>query len=344
MHFWSLLMSIFSHPGKCIGLVLAVAFVLQTPAHAVTFKIATLSPEGSGWMKLLREGTRKITEQTNGEVKFKIYPGGVMGDDKAVLRKIRVGQLHGAVLTAGGLVQTYPDIVLYNLPWMCRDNQEVDLVRSALDEQLIAGLRNKKFVGFGFAEVGFAYPMTQQAVTSVAQMRQRKVWTPDNDQGALEAFAAFDISPIPLPISDVLGGLQTGLIDSIGSPPIGTIALQWHTQVQYGLELPLIYVYGTLAMADRAFAKLSPAHQEIVREHLSAAVQAVDRSARNDHNSAKQAISNQGIEWLTPSSDEMSQWLQLASKARAATVADGHISEDLYQQVEVLLQQHRAGG
>ncbi|MEM9621756.1 MAG: TRAP transporter substrate-binding protein DctP, partial [Pseudomonadota bacterium] len=156
--------------------------------------------------------------------------------------------------------------------------------------------------------------------------------------------AAFDISPIPLPISDVLGGLQTGLIDSVGSPPIGTIALQWHTQVQYGLELPLIYVYGTLAMADRAFGKLSEDHQAIVRKHLSAAVQAVDRSARNDHLSARQAITNQGIDWLTPNDEEMAQWLDLADKAREATVADGYISADLYEQVEMLLQQHREGG
>ncbi|MEM9623699.1 MAG: TRAP transporter substrate-binding protein DctP, partial [Pseudomonadota bacterium] len=171
-------MSIFKQHYQLLGLL--VAFLLAPAAHAVTFKIATLSPEGSGWMKVLRDSTRAIEAETDGEVKFKIYPGGVMGDDKAVLRKIRVGQLHGAVLTAGGLVQTYPDIVLYNLPLMFRNNDEVDHVRAALDEQLMTGLHKKKFVGFGFAEVGFAYPMTQEAATSVAQMRELKVWTPDN--------------------------------------------------------------------------------------------------------------------------------------------------------------------
>ncbi len=337
-------MSIFRSVVKAGGCLVLTALVLNSPlAHAVTFKIATLSPEGSGWMKVLRERTGAIEARTGGEVKFKFYPGGVMGDDKAVLRKMRVGQLHGAVLTSGGLVQAYPDIALYNLPLMFRDNTEVDHVRDIMDQALIDGLRQKKYVGFGFAEVGFAYPMTQQPVTSVGQMRQRKVWTPDNDQGALEAFAAFDISPIPLPIADVLAGLQTGLIDSIGSPPIGTIALQWHTQVQYGLEVPLIYVYGTLAMAERAFNRLSDAHQAVVTEELGAAVRAVNDSARKDHLSAKQAISNQGISWLSPSEEEMSEWLTLAADARSATVEDGHISADLYDRVQALLQAHRAG-
>ncbi len=85
-----------------VGLLVLAA----TPVHAVVFKIATVSPDGSAWMKLLREAASDITTRTEGRVTFKFYPGGIMGDDKAVLRKIRARQLHGAILTAGGLNQT----------------------------------------------------------------------------------------------------------------------------------------------------------------------------------------------------------------------------------------------
>ena len=322
-----------------------IAGLMLAPAtHAVTLKLATLSPEGSGWMKVLRKHAGNIEQRTNGEVKFKLYPGGVMGDDKAVLRKIRVGQLHGAVMTAGGLVQIFPDVVLYNLPLMFRNDAEVDYVRQHLDAELMRRMEEKKFVGFGFAEVGFAYPMMQDPATSVGQLRERKVWSPDNDPGALKAYQAFNISPIPLPIADVLAGLQTGLIDSIGSPPIGAIALQWHTQIQYALEVPLIYTYGTLAISQRAFKKLDASQQAIVREELSAAVEAANASARADHLSAKAAITNQGIEWLTPNEGELAEWHALAEKASQATVDDGYISADLYQQVKSLLATYRNGG
>ena len=203
---------------------------------ATTLKIATLSPEGTGWMIELRKAAKNIRERTNDEVKLKIYPGGVMGDDKAVLRKLRVGQLHGAAMTSGGVLQPYPDIALYNLPLVFRNAQEVDYVRARLDEKLMAGLRENKFVGFGLAEVGFAYPMMKDPITAVDQFQNRRVWAPDNDPGALKAYASFNISPVPLPIADVLTGLQTGLIDTIGSPSIGAIALQWHTQVDYALS------------------------------------------------------------------------------------------------------------
>ncbi|MDG2277580.1 MAG: TRAP transporter substrate-binding protein DctP [Pseudomonadales bacterium] len=317
--------------------------VLAIPTQAVTFKIATLSPEGSSWMKLLRHHAKAIGDQTGGEVKFKFYPGGVMGDDKAVMRKMRVGQLHGAVITSGGLAQHYGDIAVYNMPMMFRDETEVDHVRKTMDDVLMAGLRQKKFVGFGFAEVGFAYPMSQVAASAILEVRKRKVWVPDNDPASLRAFEAFKIAPIPLPIADVLAGLQTGLIDSIASPPIGAIALQWYTQIEHVIDLPLMYVYGLFAIGERPFNRLSPEHQKIVERELRAAVAAADGSARRDHESAKTALTNQGINWITPSAAELQDWNSLASAARQRVVDAGLVTADVYNEIELLLTDFRAG-
>jgi TRAP-type C4-dicarboxylate transport system substrate-binding protein len=310
-------------------------------AQAATLKIATESPDGTVWMKMLRKHGKAIEQRTDGAVKLKFYPGGVMGDSKAVMRKMRVGQLHGAVMTAGGMIQTYPDIALYNMPMLFQSNDEIDHVRAQLDASLMAGLRQNKFVGFGLAEVGFAYPMTQQPAVSVSQMRGLKVWTPDNDLGSLHAFEAFSIAPIPLPMSDVLAGLQTGLIDSVAAPPVGTIALQWHTQVEHALELPLLYIYGLFVMAEKPFEKLTPEQQLVVSEELRGAVRAADASARRDHISAKQALGNQGIEWRKPSRVELDEWLNLASQARERLIDSGYVSAELYQQALNLLAEFR---
>jgi TRAP-type C4-dicarboxylate transport system substrate-binding protein len=324
-------------------LLTLLCFLVVAPSQAVTFKIATLSPEGSSWMKLLRQHAKNIGEQTDGEVKFKFYPGGVMGDDKAVVRKMRVGQLHGAVITSGGLAQNYPDVAVYNMPMMFRDEAEIDHVRKTMDDVLMAGLRQNKFVGFGFAEVGFAYPMSQVAASAIADVRKRRVWVPDNDPASLRAFEAFEIAPIPLPISDVLTGLQTGLIDSIASPPVGAIALQWYTQVEHAIDLPLMYVYGLFAVSERQFNRLNAEQQEIVTRELRAAVAAADGSARRDHESAKSALTNQGINWITPSVSELSEWNKLATAARLRVVDAGLVTPDVYNQIETLLTGFRAG-
>ena len=325
-----------------IFLLIGLWFATSASA-ATTLKIATLSPEGTGWMIELRKAAKAIRERTADEVKLKIYPGGVMGDDKAVLRKLRVGQLHGAAMTSGGVMQPYPDIALYNLPLVFRDSAEVDYVRQRLDNKLMAGLREQKFVGFGLAEVGFAYPMTKAAVTAAADFRDQRVWAPDNDPGAMKAYDAFNISPIPLPIADVLTGLQTGLIDSIGSPPIGAIALQWHTQVDYALELPLMYVYGLFAITERAFNRMSESEQAIVTQELTEAVKRVDAASRQDNEAASEALVNEGLQWLQPSQTELQEWYAIAERANQKLKVNNYVSPEMFDELMMLLQEYRSG-
>lgn len=317
--------------------------LLGVQAQAVTFKVATLSPDGSGWMKMLREGAAEVAERTDGRVTFKFYPGGVMGDDKAVLRKIRSGQLHGAVITAGGLSQVYSDIQLYTLPMVFDNLAEVDYVRSRMDPVLMSGLRERGFVGFGIAEVGFAYAMSKEHVETFEEIRAQKVWIPDGDPGAEMAIRTFDITPIPLSIADVLSGLQTGLIDSVAVPPVGAIALQWHTQLKYVFDLPLLYVYGLLTVRDRQFDALSAGDQAIVSEVMGEVVKRVNAQNRVDHERAVEALKKQGLIFTVPTPAEAARWKGLAEQASAEMIARGVISGALYEELERQLAAFRGG-
>jgi TRAP-type C4-dicarboxylate transport system substrate-binding protein len=312
-------------------------------SNAVTFKVATVSPDGSMWMKMLRQGAKDISGRTDGRVEFKFYPGGVMGDDKAVLRKIKFGQLHGAVLTAGGLNQVYPDIQLYTLPMVFNNYKEVDYVRSDMDTNLLDGLRREGYVGFGIAEVGFAYAMSKANVSTFDDIRAQKVWIPDGDPSAELAVRTFDISPIPLAISDVLGGLQTGLINSVAVPPVGAIALQWHTQLKHVFDLPLLYIYGLLAVNDKQFDMLEPEDQQVVLEVMGSVVREVNAQNRRDHERAVVALKSQGLSWSVPTPTEVERWKRLADKATGELVEQGAMSEELISSLQSRLSSYRAG-
>ena len=325
------------------GLFVSALTAFAVSAQAATLKIATLSPEGSSWMELLRKGAREIEQDTDGRVNFKFYPGGVMGDDKAVLRKIRLGQLHGAVLTVGGLVQTYPDIQLYGLPLVFESYDEVDYVREHLDARLMEGLEEQGYVAFGFAEVGFALAMSKNPVTSVADVQAQRVWTPDGDPGSARALESFDVSPIPLAIADVLSGLQTGLINGVAVPPVAAIALQWHTQLAYVMDLPLLYVYGPPVVARRAFERLSPEDQRVVRRVMGEVVEEVNDRARRHHADALKALLAQGLEQTRPTPAEIEEWRSYARRANRELVDEGLVSEDLKQRLDTLLEEHRSG-
>ncbi len=315
---------------------------LSWAAYGVTFKVATLSPDGSGWMKLLRSAGEEISERSDSRVAFKFYPGGVMGDDKSVLRKIRVGQLHGAVLTAGGLTQTYTDIQLYNLPMVFTSLGELDYVRTRMDPLLLEGLEGKGYVSFGIAEVGFAYAMSKKAVETVREARAQKVWTPDGDPGSARAVAAFGIKPIALSIADVYSGLQTGLINGVAVPPVGAIALQWHTQLDHVLDVPLLYVYGLLAVSEKQFKKLKQADQLLVREVMGDAVRQVNARSRKDHERAITALKAQGLLWHRPERQVVQEWQTYADQAIVKLVEEGFVSQPMYESLLRHLADYRA--
>ena len=128
---------------------LAICLILPwCTATAMTLKIATVSPEGATWMVKMREAAQDINKRTSGRVKFKFYSGGVMGSDDSVLRKIKIGQLHGGAVTGGSLLSVYSDLSVYSLPFVFRSLKEVDTVRAELDPILIKGLEEDGFVTF----------------------------------------------------------------------------------------------------------------------------------------------------------------------------------------------------
>lgn len=312
-----------------------------TVAIAATFKVATLSPEGSTWMKIMRAGADEVAAKTNKRVQIKFYPGGVMGDDMAVMRKIRIRQLQGGAVTIGAVSNYYSDSQVYSLPMLFRNLDEVSYVRSKMDSHILQGLEQNGFVSFGIAEGGFAYIMSLNPIKSVADLRLSKAWVPSSDDLVLEAVKAYDVQPIPLPLGDVLTGLQTGLIDTVAAPPIGTLALHWHTQVRYLTDMPLLYSTALLIIDKKTFNKLSKQDQQIMRNVMNQVFDKIDKQNRIDNKSAFGAIKSQGIEMVKPDPEQLKEWRGNAYEARLQLVKSGKISNEIMREVEQHLNDYR---
>src|SRR5690554_3319217 len=222
--------------------LVAMTFGLATAASAQTIKIATIAPEGSAWMTDMRAGAKEIAERTEGRVDFKFYGGGVQGNDKQVLRKMRIGQLHGGAFTSNALADLQKDAQLYALPMLFNNLEEVRYVRSHMDTKLQNLMEQAGYVNFGFAGSGFASIMSNTPISKIEDLGGLKVWVPDGDQLSFSAVRALGVSPVTMPLTDVLTGLQTDLIDTIMGPPAAAIVLQWNTAVSYITDLPLAYI------------------------------------------------------------------------------------------------------
>ncbi|MCB1646093.1 MAG: TRAP transporter substrate-binding protein DctP [Pseudomonadales bacterium] len=328
---------------RCLPLMALLLIVAGPVAQAKTFKIATVSPDGLGWMKKLREGVKEIENRTEGRVKIKLYPGGVQGDDFTVLRKMRIGQLHGGAVAASTLTRFYPDLQVYNLPLQFRTQEEVDYVRERMDQRIIDGLAEGGMVSFSLTETGFAYMLTNEPVADIEDLKKVKAWVPEGDPISARLIQSFGISPIPLGLQDVLAGLQTGLIDAVAVPPIVALALQWHNHVKYVTRLPLLYIYSMLAMDQKAFNSMSPADQQVVTEVMNRVFAEVDADNRLDNRKAYDALIAQGIQEVEPTSEQLEAWRAKATQSVDELVAAGEISSESLTILRKYLQEYRAG-
>ncbi len=326
--------------------IVALAFLVTaySPAHARTLKIATVAPEGTTWMQEMRKSAQEIAERTGGRVKLKFYPGGVMGNEKSVLRKIRIGQLHGGAFTGGGLAGVYLDSQIYSLPYIFRSYDEVDYVRTRMDTLIGEGLEQKGLIALGISEGGFAYMMCKRPLLSIDDLKHQKVWAPEGDTMTNTIFEAAGITPVSLPLADVYTGLQTGLIDTVASSPMATIAFQWHTKVKNLTDVPLIYLVGILAVDRKVFNKLTPADRSVVREVTKRVSRHLDRQNRLDNENAKQALMRQGVQFDVPSPGALARWQAIARDALVKLGAKGIYSPAMLKILQDHLEAYRNPG
>ncbi len=184
--------------------------------------------------------------------------------------------------------------------------------------------------------------MSDVPIVTVDKMRKQKVWIPDNDPTLLEAIKAFGVNPIPLSIADVRAGLQTGLINTVATPPIGAVALQWHTQIKYLTDEPFLYIYGLLAVDRKAFEKISPFDQRVFREIMGRVFRDLDRLNRQDNVKALEALRKQGIEFVKVPPESLAEWLKDASAVPRRLIETGRLSREMVDTLENLLKDYRS--
>ena len=321
---------------------LLLSLLLATPAAAQVIKIATLAPDGSAWMRELRAAAAEVKQGTAGRVDVKFYPGGVMGNDAVVLRKMRLGQLQGGVLTSSELSLVYPDATAYSLPFLLGSWEEVARVRASVDPLLAKGFEQRGIRMLGVSGLGFAYLMSDRPLRTRADMEGIKLWIPSNDEIAARTFKMGGISTIPLPLGDVFTSLQTGLVDTVVNTPSGAIVLQWHGKVKHMVDLPLTFVVGYLVLDEKAWKKIAPADQAVLAAAFASAGKRMDANIRRDDAAALAAMKKQGTVVAPMDPAEAQRWRAFGAKVTAEMEAEKAISPEIIAAIRRALAQPKA--
>jgi TRAP-type C4-dicarboxylate transport system substrate-binding protein len=314
---------------RSAAMAVALLAAVGSAQAASIIKIATVAPDGTAWMNEMRGVAAAVKTRTTDRVEIKFYPGGVMGDDATVLRKVKIGQLQGAVFTGGEATAITPDAAVYSQPFQFRTQEEVDKVRAALDPLLVQSFEKAGFYAPGISGGGFAYLMSVRDIHGKDDLKSAKVWVPQGDHIAEVAFKAAGVTPIPLPLADVYTSMQTGLIDTVANTPSGAIAFQWHTKVKYMIDLPLTYVIGVLAIDKKAVDALGADDQKLVNEEFGAAFARLEKATRADNAQARDALRKQGVAITVPTAAESKTWDDVGMAARKDLGASAGISPQL---------------
>jgi TRAP-type transport system periplasmic protein len=318
----------------CWALLVLLGGVFLQPRPGLTepvvIKFATLAPEGTPWMNIMEEMNREVQEKSGGQVAFRFYAGGVAGDERDVIRKIRINQLHGGAFSGFGLGEMLPEIRVLELPMLFRDGQEAEHVAAALFEHFTAAFAQKNFVLLALNDAGSVYVFSKEPIRTKADMARSKIWTWQGDPLPQAIFKAYGIVPVPLSLPNVLPSLQSGLIDACYGTPLTVLALQWFTKVKYRTSLAITNVMGALVLSEALWQQLSAEQQTLVRESVQKYnVKAVMNMRQYETKALTLLQTTAGIETVPVAAEEVTRLQQVSEQVRQELVGKLYPQESL---------------
>lgn len=274
-------------------------------------KLATVAPEGSTWMKTMRDIDAEVRTATAGAVGFKVYPGGVQGDEMVVLRKVRSGQLHGGGLTGLGLGAIAPAARVMELPFLFENYAAIDKAYDCIGPELEKQLQAGGYTLLGWAEVGFVYLFAKDAIATQADLKKAKMWLWEGDPLAASFYQHAGVVPVPLAVTDVMTSLQTRLIDAVYSSPLACLALQWFTRVATFTDVPITFASGAVVVSNEAWARIPEAHRATVLGICRKRFRSLVERSRTQNAEALVEIEKSGVKRVTVAAAEVQRFRDL---------------------------------
>lgn len=286
-------------------ILLLSSLMLSTQVYSATLKFAVLAPEGTNWAKELKQMAKEVRKATDRKVKFKIYFGGSQGDEHDVLRKTRVGQLHGGMFTGKTLGDINGDVRVVELPFTFnKDREKAWSTVEKMAPFFNKGFSKNEFTNLGFSELGLVYFVSQKKTPDIKSLRGVKIWSWEGDKLVAAMIEEMKLISIPLPLPDVLSSLSTGIIEAAYAPPLGMIALQWNTKIKYLVDFPIAYSVGAFLVSDRGWKKIPAEYKDIVKKITKKYIGRVSEANIKDNIAALESMKALGVEFTNfPESD-----------------------------------------
>jgi TRAP-type transport system periplasmic protein len=254
-------------------------------------RMATIAPKASKAMRILRAWDMSVQEKTQNRVKFRFYPGGVSGDERDVLRKMKLNQLDSTTLTSVGLGQVVRSASVLQVPGLFKNYQELGAVRSAMDGEWKKEFDQAGFQLLGWFDIGFGRVFSAQSIARPADLKKARPWVWRDDPVFPELMRIVGANGVALSLAEVFPALQTRMVDTVIGSPTAVLGLQWFNHVKYMTKQADTALVGATLVSNQLFKSLPPDAQEVLREtgkqaHQKA-LELIASEEQNDYNSLK---------------------------------------------------------
>jgi TRAP-type C4-dicarboxylate transport system substrate-binding protein len=282
----------------------------------------------------------KIREETNNEVYFKIYPGAIQGDEKDVLTKMRLGQLHGGAFTSNGMGRVVPEVRVTDVPFLFKNYEEVTYVRSKLKTKMENLFAEKGYIVVGWSDIGFVHTFSKEPIYSIDDLRKMKVWVWGDDVLSMTVWENLEVTPVSLSITDVLTSLSTRLIDTAPATPFGAVAFRWYTKFNYMTEIPSTDPSSALIVTKEMFDKISPEGRKKILEIAEVYYEELMQASRKANTDSLKVLKDSGIKIVPANEKTIAFVTDLQFKAREALIGKLY-DRELLNEVLGYLEEYR---
>lgn len=315
------------------NLILALTLVVAVPTHAATIRMATLAPDGSLWDEIMSDMGAGWEKATEGRVQLRIYAGGVAGDEADVIRKMRVGQLQAAALTTAGLADLEPAFTAFNIPMFFDTYDELLAVIAKIEPVLKQRLEKKGFVLISWGHGGWVHLFTKDRVSTVEGLKKAKMFVWAGDDNMVQQWRGEGFSPVALAATDIMTGLQTGMIEAFPTTPLLALTLQWYRMTPHMVSVGVAPLVGGMVVTKKAWDKLSAADRAALMKVTAAAERRLLAEVPKQDEIAILEMQKRGLEVVEVSDAERS-----AIRATAERFADNMrgtvVPKDILEMVE----------
>ncbi len=316
---------------------------MSAQAQVVQLRIASVVPKNSLYHQSILELGESWRAAQGAGARFAVFTDGSQGGEAEIVRRMRIGQLQGALISVVGLRDIEPSIAaLQNLPLLFRSWEEIDYVRDKMRIGMEKRFLDKGFVVIGWGDAGWVRFFSKEAAFSPTDLKGRKffAWGSEPEQQAI--MKSLGYIPVALETGDALAAIQTGMIDVLPSTPYFALATQVFGTAKNMLDINWAPIVGALVVTQKAWDGMSPAAQDALRKAGEKAGIAMRNQARKEVDEAVTAMQKRGLTVNRPNETQMREWNTLAEQLYPR-IRGAMVPAETFDEVFVHLRAYRAG-